>query len=255
MTNETEKRQSSSSNDPFSFADELEVNVSGIIEVKVDVNPITNFGYLGAAMAKDIRRRNVDRYNVIDDQIAHDPIMTNVLGENATFECALVYYVQSCAKIRLECVTDKGCRNWRLAKSLLLSSTVQAAVAALGKFYDEDTGTMLIPVLSEQVNPEYDMSFLLRVSYYLRSISDLGIILHERAFPTSQYSQSEVMLCSMKRRNPSESERQVFSVSKLVHSNSAFIAYLLDLTSGDPGRYNVSYGFESRLKELVWRYL
>jgi hypothetical protein len=59
----------------------------------------------------------------------------------------------------------------------------------------------------------------------------------------------------MKKRRETDTEEQVFSTSKLTHSNAAFIAYLLDLTSADSGRYVVPYGYKSRLDELLWRYL
>lgn len=254
MNRQTEGEQSLSSSEVFSFADELTIDASSIVEVTVAVNPLTHFGALGAAFARDIRRRDVDLYQVLDSQMKEDPILKQGL-DNPTMESCLIKYAQDCVRIRLESITDEGCRFWRKVKNLLLPATIQAAISSLGKYFDEDTGTLLNPVLAEGVDKTYSPEFLLRVASYLKSTERLGVRLYERAFPTSRYCDSQVMLCALKLRRETDSERQVFCVSKLVHPNSAFIAYLLDLTSDDPGRYAVPYGYESRLQELLWRYL
>lgn len=237
----------------FSFADDLIIATSALIEEKVFVNVESHFPDLGRAFAHELLRANRDRYLSIEDMVRTDQILNPDPDFSLTFEEHLANYAAALLMIRLESIQDKGCPFWRSAKNLLMSATIQAAISSVGKFNDTDRGRLLIPVAKKEY--VYDIAKLLRISNYLQSFKVDGIRMFEDAFPRTKYVDNDVMNCLMKTAD-GQTEAQVFSVSKLTHPSDAFIAFLLDLTSETSNSiYCIPYGYESRLREYIWRYL
>lgn len=184
------------------------ITTSSYDTISVTLDPNVMIRDYGQAVAKDLQRRNPERYNAISSQ----------LGDGQSVESLLADYMEGLVILRVQMIKDK-CVVYRQAKRLAIPPYVQFAISQIGEARDIDHGRVIVPELSGDV----DIDKMLGTSKLLECFTADGVVLLFDAFPRTKEGDLETMTFALidnyvkgiDRTHPAKSYISVFLGMKL----------------------------------------